>query len=118
MARFWARWYEPAPDSWDKVREVLTEYCGEDSAKMAIAALRAKEFEIEWPFFTLRSTPHMVHCWKSGESASGSYAVVCALFDAPSEQVVRDEIGACDGVSVDRKADNWMPGDRFLVPSQ
>ncbi len=117
MTRFWARWYEPAPDAWDKALEVLTEHCGEDSAKAAISALRQGEFEVEWPFFTLRNTPHMVHCWQSGQSASGTYAVVCALFDAPSEDVVRDEIGECEAISVDQKADDWLPSDRFPIPA-
>lgn len=118
MPRYWARWHEPAIDAWDKALEVLSEYCGEDSAKIAIAALREKEFEIEWPFFTLRNTPHMVHCWQSGQNVSGTYAVVCALFDAPDEQTVRDEIGPCDGVTVDERASDWLPGNRFPLPTK
>ena len=122
MPRYWARWYEPAQDPWEKALEVIDEKVGHglDSPVLAaqvVAALKDAEFELTWPLFTLRNTPHMVHCWQSGQSASGSYAVVCALFDAPSEQVVRDEIGECEGVSVDEKSDDWLPGDRFPLPA-
>lgn len=118
MPRYWARWYEPATDSWEKAREVLTKFCGDDSARMAIAALRHEGFEVEWPYFTLRNTPHMLHCWQSGQSMSGSYAVVCALFDAPDEQTVRDEIGPLNGISIDLKADDWLPGGRFPIQAE
>lgn len=118
MPRFWARWYEPAPDAWEKVREVLTEACGEDSAKVAIAALRKAEFEIEYPFFTIPNHDHATYTWQSGSAASGNYCVICAVFDAPDENTVRREIGERDGVSVDPKPDGWTPGDRFPIPAE
>ena len=117
MPRFWARWYEPAPDSWEKACEVLTEFCGEDSAKMAVAALRENGFEVTWPFFTIPNHEHALHTWESGQALSGEYNVCCAVFEAPDEQTVRDEIGERDGISVDPKPDGWLPpGDRFQVP--
>lgn len=113
MARFWARWYEPKVSSWEKARECLTEYCGEDSAKVAIASLRQEGFEIDWPFWDVPEHPHMIQHWISGEAASGAYCVVCAVFEAPDEDTVRAEIGERESVDVDQKPDDWVPGDRF-----
>ena len=53
MPRYWARWYEPATDAWEKARDVLTPYAGAESAKLAVAVLREKGFELAWPFFTI-----------------------------------------------------------------
>ena len=117
MPRYWARWYEPAPDAWDKARDVLTEYIGEDSAKTALAALRSKEFALEWPFFTIPNHDHATWTWQSGSSMGGTYCVICAVFDAPDEDTVRREIGDRDGVSVDEKTDDWTPGNRFPISS-
>lgn len=117
MPRYWARWYEPAPDAWEKVRETLTEFVGEDSAKTAVAALREREFKVEYPFFTIPNHEHATYTWQSGSAMSGEYCVICAVFDAPDEDTVRREIGDRQSVDVTLKADDWTPGDRFPIPA-
>jgi hypothetical protein len=116
MPRYWARWYEPKTDPWLKVEAVVCEALLDSvAAAKVIAALHEHEFDIEWPFWELPSPPSAPHLWKSGESANGDYAVICAVFDAPDEATVRREIGDRQAVTVDLKADDWMPGDRFPV---
>lgn len=116
MPRYWARWYEPKADSWKKAHEAIVGIIGTDDTLAVIEKLKGDEFEVTWPFweipdaFTHRGC---VKAWKSGEAMSGEYCVICAVFDAPDEASVREEIGERESVDVEERPDDWQPGDRF-----